>query len=70
MCEPKIVIIRAEMSVKMKQDVVDCAKQALEKYEKMSVSQYTELSCLVGWLAVCELPSIDTLSFFRMLQST
>jgi dynein light chain LC8-type len=59
------VIIDSEMSHEMQQDAVDCAKQALEMYEQLSVCQYIEVTCLVGCLVGCELPSVDAFSFFQ-----
>jgi hypothetical protein len=51
MSERKAVIKNADMSEEMQQDAVDCATQALEKYniEKVSV----ERNCRIwGWLGV------------------
>ena len=50
MSERKAVIKNADMSEEMQQDAVDCATQALEKYNIEKVCQYTEVMCLVGWL--------------------
>lgn len=50
MSERKAVIKNADMSEEMQQDAVDCATQALEKYNIEKVCQYTEVTCLVGWL--------------------
>jgi hypothetical protein len=52
MSEHKAVITSADMSEEMQQDAVDCATQALKKYDNEGVCQYTEVTCLVGWLVV------------------
>jgi Dynein light chain type 1. len=61
MSERKAVIKNADMSEEMQQDAVDCATQALEKYNIEKVCQYTEVKFLIG----CELPNVDTLHFFQ-----
>jgi len=65
MSERKAVIKNADMSEEMQQDAVDCATQALEKYNIEKVWQYTVVMCLVGWLVGCELLNADTLHFFQ-----
>jgi hypothetical protein len=50
MSERRAVIIDSEMSFDMHKAAVDCATQALEKYEKWVVCQYTEVMCFVSWL--------------------
>lgn len=52
MSERKAVIKNADMSEEMQQDAVDCATQALEKYNIEKVCQYTEITFLVCWLVV------------------
>jgi hypothetical protein len=39
MSERKAVILKSKMPHEMQQDAVDCAQQALEKYEKLVVCQ-------------------------------
>ena len=68
MSESKTVMKIVDMPHEMQQDAVDCAKQGLENYEKIVVCQFTEVTFLVGCLVGCELPNVDTLPFFRMLQ--
>jgi hypothetical protein len=70
MSEWKPVILHTEMPHEMQQDAVDCAKQALEKYEELVVSQDIEIMCLVcllvGWL-VGKFRALIHCLFFRML---
>lgn len=49
MSDRKAVIKNADMSEEMQQDAVDCATQALEKYNIEKVSSYLERKCVV-WL--------------------
>jgi len=44
MSDRKAVIKNADMSEEMQQDAVDCATQALEKYNIEKVSYYTKSS--------------------------
>jgi hypothetical protein len=50
MSEHEAINKTADMSEKMQQDAVDCATQALEKYDNEKVWQYTEVTCLDDWL--------------------
>lgn len=47
MSERKAVIKNADMSEEMQQDAVDCATQALEKYNIEKVSE-----CVGGWVCL------------------
>ena len=69
MSERKAVIKNADMSEEMQQDAVDCATQALEKYNIEKVCQYTSymLGWLVGWLVV-NFRMLIHCTFFRILQ--
>lgn len=46
MAERKAVIKNADMSEEMQQDAVDCATQALEKYNIEKVRRKQGLACL------------------------
>jgi len=52
MSERKAVIKNADMSEDMQQDAVDCASQALEKY---NIEKASPLSQTVGPLRLCQL---------------
>lgn len=55
MSDRKAVIKNADMSEEMQQDAVDCATQALEKYniEKVSVTSGWSLDVCWFWLGIC-----------------
>lgn len=64
MSERKAVIKNADMSEEMQQDAVDCATQALEKYNIEKVCLYVEVMCLVvGLFFRWSFPISDTLQF-------
>lgn len=68
MSERKAVIKNADMSEEMQQDAVDCATQALEKYniEKVCVCMEELVSASVGFVGhhVCNVLKF----FYRILQ--
>jgi len=64
----KVFIEATDMPYEMQQYAIHCATLAFIKHKSKLVCQYTEVTCLVGWLVVNFRMLIHCL-FFRVLQS-